>query len=100
MVPCYRCAMREPAISQALRARTSIPCLVALMCSLPPGLGQEPSTPPMPSDPKALMLLAARANSIAGADVQPWHLKATFQVFDWDGKLTNQGTYEEFWAGP
>jgi TonB family protein len=54
----------------------------------------------MPSDPKALMLLAARANSITGAGVQPWHLKASFQLFDWDGKPTNQGTYEEFWASP
>lgn len=54
---------------------------------------------PLPSDPKDLMRLAAQSNSIAGADMQPWHLKFHFQVYDQKGHPTDQGTFEEFWAG-
>jgi TonB family protein len=32
--------------------------------------------------------------------MQPWHLKATYQVFDKKGNSLDQGTLEEFWAGP
>jgi TonB family protein len=51
------------------------------------------------ADSKALMIQAARSNSLTGADVQPWHLKASLQLFDLNGKISDQGTYEEFWAG-
>jgi TonB family protein len=54
----------------------------------------------MPSDPNALMLLAARVNGLSGADMKPWHLKASYQTFDADGKPKDQGTFEEWWAGP
>jgi hypothetical protein len=46
------------------------------------------------------MLLAAKTNSLTGADVQPWHLKATFTALDEKGNSTDQGPYEEFWASP
>jgi TonB family protein len=54
---------------------------------------------PLPSDPKDLMRLAAQSNSIAGADMQPWHLKFHFQINDEKGHPTDQGTFEEYWAG-
>jgi TonB family protein len=54
----------------------------------------------MPSDPKALLLLAAGANGLVGTDMKPWHLKASYQLFDWQGKVSGKGTYEEFWASP
>jgi TonB family protein len=54
----------------------------------------------MPTDPKALMLLAAKSNNLTGPDVQPWHFKATYKSFDDQGKVTDQGTFEELWAGP
>ena len=53
----------------------------------------------LPSDPKDLMRLAAQSNSIGGADMQPWHLKFHFQVYDEKGNPTGQGTFEEYWAG-
>ena len=54
----------------------------------------------MPSDPTELMLLAAKVNGLDRADIQPWHLKATFQSMGEDGTVKDKGTIEEFWAGP
>jgi TonB family protein len=50
------------------------------------------------SDPKALMLAASKLNNLATADAKPWHIKASFQLFDEQGAVTDEGTYEEFWA--
>jgi TonB family protein len=52
----------------------------------------------MPTDPKELMLLAAKTNDLVGDDVKPWHLNATYKLFDEKGNVTDQGTYEEFWV--
>ncbi len=46
------------------------------------------------------MLAARKLNNLAAADVKPWHIKATFQLFGDDGVVTEEGTYEEFWASP
>ncbi|MGA7830519.1 MAG: energy transducer TonB [Terracidiphilus sp.] len=54
----------------------------------------------LPSDPKELMLLAAKTNGLTGDDVKPWHLKASWKLFDEKGSVKDQGTYEEYWAGP
>ena len=54
----------------------------------------------MPSDPKALMLLAAKTNGLTGDDMKPWHLKATYKLLDEKGSVADQGTYEEFWVSP
>jgi TonB family protein len=94
--PCYCSGMRNnPTFGLCY------PCLVLLVLAVP---GAKPQTPPtdaaMPSDPKELMLLAAKSNNLTGRDSQPWHLKAIFTVVDDQGKTTDQGTYEEFWAGP
>ncbi len=52
----------------------------------------------MPSDPKELMLLAAKTNGLTGDDVKPWHLKASYTVLDENGKTADQGSYEEFYV--
>ena len=54
----------------------------------------------MPKNPTQLMQLAAMVNGLDSPDMKPWHLKATYQTFDDDGKPKNQGTFEEWWAGP
>ena len=56
--------------------------------------------PVMPKDPIAAMLLAARVNGLGSPDMKPWHLKANYQTFDADGRLKDQGVFEEWWAGP
>lgn len=53
-----------------------------------------------PYDPKELMLQSAKINGLADSQVPPWHLKATFQVLDREGHVTDSGTYEELWAAP
>ena len=45
-----------------------------------------------------LMVQAARLNGLSGLLV-PWHLEATYQTFDEDGKPKDQGTFSEWWAG-
>jgi TonB family protein len=51
------------------------------------------------SDPKALLREAIRVNTLTGADMKPWHLKATVTALDENGNVTDEGTVEEFWAG-
>jgi len=59
---------------------------------------QETPAVTMPSDPKELMLLAAKTNSLVGDDIMPWHLKATWKMLDEQGTVKDQGTYEEFFV--
>lgn len=61
---------------------------------------QETSAAALPSDPRELMLLAAKTNGLIGNDVQPWHLKASYKLFDEQGNVKDQGTYEELWVSP
>lgn len=51
-----------------------------------------------PSDPAELLKLAATLNGLLVPGGKPWHLKASYDVFDGDGKRTEQGTYEMFWV--
>jgi TonB family protein len=54
----------------------------------------------MPSDPKELMLLAAKTNGLIGDDIKPWHLKASYTVLDENSRITDEGSYEEFYVSP
>ncbi len=53
---------------------------------------------PTPTDPKELLELGRKVNGLTGPDVQPWHLKATFEIFDDDSKSKDKGTFEEWWV--
>jgi TonB family protein len=53
---------------------------------------------PTPTDPKELLEVGRKVNALSGPDVQPWHLKASFELFDSDGKSKDKGTYEEWWV--
>jgi TonB family protein len=46
------------------------------------------------------MAQASKLTNLATNDIKPWHIKASFQLFDEHGTLNDEGTYEEFWAGP
>ena len=68
---------------------------------LPPAAApakEAPTSPP--SDPKELLLLAARSNGLAGDDIKPWHIKASYKSFDEQGNVKDQGIYEESWVSP
>jgi len=69
--------------------------------SPPPESGEAtPSASPtiasMPIDPAAIMSLGSKLNGLDGAEMSPWHVKATYQEFDSKGKLSGSGSYEEF----
>ena len=76
---------------------------VFLLSLVAPGKSQAPASsgaPSLPGDPHEFMLLAAKSNGLTGSDMQPWHLRATFQLLDDAGNVTDSGVYEEFWANP
>ena len=52
-----------------------------------------------PATPKERMELGRRVNGLQGLDAGPWHLKASYEVFDTDGKSNDKGTFEEWWVG-
>lgn len=83
-------------------------CITALGLICLPAFAQDdaPAAAPakdapaatQPTDPKALMLLAAKMNGLTGDDVKPWHLKANWTLLDEQGSIKDIGTYEELWA--
>jgi TonB family protein len=97
---CYRSAMRKTAFVNALCTRATLFCFAALIAISIPSFAQVPTSTAMPSDPKELMLLAAKTNGLTGDDVKPWHLKATYKALDEQGNVKDQGTYEESWVSP
>ena len=55
--------------------------------------------PKCPASPE-LECAGPKPNGLTGDNIKPWHLKATFTLFDENGKTTDQETYEESWASP
>ena len=110
----YLAGMRKATFAKALYLRKGFFSLVAFGVICLPALAQdaasaavptrapaqETSAAALPSDPRELMLLATKTNGLTGDDVQLWHLKATYQLFDDRGNVKDQGTYEEFWVNP
>jgi TonB family protein len=53
----------------------------------------------LPQDPTVLMKLAHDKNGLTGADIKPWHMRGAYHSYK-DGKLDDEGTYEEWWFSP
>lgn len=64
----------------------------AVSQAIPPA-GVEVSTP---TDPKERLELGRKMNGLHGLAPLPWYLKATYEVFDQEGKSKDKGTYEEW----
>jgi TonB family protein len=63
--------------------------------------GQDAAKPNQDAASLIQRLHAADVSSaLDTADMQPWHLKMTVQLFDDKGKPSDQGSIEEWWAGP
>jgi len=90
--------MQKKTSMRPLRTQTYRPCLVAFVFAFTLCHAQGPTSAKMPGDAKDLMRLAAGTNGLSGPDLQPWHLKASYKIFDEQGNAKGQGTYEEFWA--
>jgi TonB family protein len=75
----------------ALILTIALPCVAQMPASAGPGL---------PTDSRAIFAAAAPFYDFTSPDLKPWHLKATYQLYDEEGKSTEQGTYEYWWASP
>jgi TonB family protein len=54
----------------------------------------------LPTDPREIFEAAAPFYDFTSPELKPWHLKATYQLYDEKGKPSEQGTYEYWWASP
>ena len=64
-------------------------------------LGQAAAPPQaLPKDPHEILAMAAPYYDFNAPSLKPWHLKATYQLYDDQGKPTEQGTFEYWWATP
>ncbi|MDE3199764.1 MAG: energy transducer TonB [Acidobacteriota bacterium] len=56
------------------------------------------SSPAIPKDPEAVLAAAAPFYNYDTPPMQPWHLKATYQLYDMLGKPAEKGTWEYWYA--
>jgi TonB family protein len=54
--------------------------------------------PPLPKEPAAIFAAAAPLYDFSSATLKPFHLKASYQLYDEKGQPSAQGTYEYWWA--
>lgn len=54
----------------------------------------------LPKDSRAVFTAAAPLYDFSDPSLRPWHLKATYQLYDDKGNPSEQGTYEYWWASP
>jgi len=67
-----------------------------------PGISQTAAsaTPGLPKEPREIFAAAAPFYDFNSPELKPWHLKATYQLYDEKGKPSEQGTFEYWWASP
>ena len=58
------------------------------------------SLPPLPKDPLAILKVAAPLYSFNDPQLKPWHLKGTYQLYNENGGLGEEGQYELWWVSP
>lgn len=64
-----------------------------------PGLPQTPTSAPppeLPKQPRAIVAAAAPYYDFSDPSLKPFHLKATYQLYDTQGNPTERGTWE-YW---
>ena len=54
----------------------------------------------MPKDPAEILAAAAPFYDYSSAKLNPWHMKASYTLYDEKNKPTAQGTYEYWWVAP
>jgi len=66
------------------------------------GLAQTPAAPPqdLPKDSRAIFAAAAPYYDFNDPALKPWHLKASYQLYDDKGDPTEKGTFEYWWVSP
>lgn len=101
-LPCYRSRMAEAMSARPLSLYLSLWCALAFTSASNPTLGQAPSPANMASgsDPAGFLKDAAKVNGLSEEGNQAWHLRVSFQSFDEQGGVNDQGTFEEFYVSP
>jgi TonB family protein len=59
-----------------------------------------PSVPALPRESAEIFSAAAKLYDFSSPTLKPWHLKASYQVYDDKGEPSEKGTYEYWWATP
>lgn len=75
-----------------LFAAAAWPCLAQTTAPTP--------TAELPKDPRAVFDLARPLYDFSDPALKPWHLKASYQIYDEKGASTMKGTFEYWWASP
>lgn len=72
------------------------------LIALTRGFGQTATNPVpnLPNEPKAILDAAEPHYDFYSPELKPWHLKATYQLYDLKGSPTEQGTWEYWWVSP
>lgn len=81
--------------------RTLVVCALSLAALLP-GFSQTAvnAGAALQKDPRAVLAAATPLYDFSSPTLKPWHLKASYQLYDFEGKPTDQGTWEYWWVSP
>jgi TonB family protein len=94
-----RClALSLPTVLTAAALAQS-PAPAGVPAAQPAASAQTTTQPALPTDAEALMELISQANGLRGPNLQPWHIRASWQTLDDQKKIADHGTLEEWWAG-
>lgn len=63
-------------------------------------LGQAPYEADASKGPRAVFASLAPYYDFMDANLKPWHMKATYQLYDEKGNPAKQGTFEYWWVSP
>ena len=58
------------------------------------------ATKSLPDKPGEIFAAAEPFYDFSSPELKPWHLKASYQLYDEKGNPTEQGTYEYWWVSP
>ena len=78
-------------------------CFFALyLTAMLPGFAQTATNagPRLPKEPREVFAMAAPFYDFSDPTLKPWHLKATYQLYDEKGDPGEQGTFEYWWTSP
>jgi hypothetical protein len=82
-------------ILRMLRFLFLLPVLFAVSSA-----AQTASANAVPTEPAQILSTAMDRYQLLHEGIKPWHLRATAQLFDEKGNVTESGTIEHFYAGP
>lgn len=82
-----------------MRRRAFISIFLAVCISV---CGQSANSKgqPLPKDPEAILSAAAPFYNFDDPTLKPWHLEASYQLYDASGKPGETGTFEYWWVSP